>query len=122
MGIEHLPDDELWDDCRDEQLKIFEAMAAPYEQYVAPWENKGKWTVPYVKPECYIGEVKTETCWDGSTIITHTCENGKWVPTNTTCPPQDCKCIYYLNIHDTLFGIPNFLKCITGNKDKYCKK
>lgn len=123
MGIEHLPDDEPWDDCRDEQLKIFEAMAAPYEQYVALWENKGKFNIPYVKPECQIGETKTETCWDGSTITTHTCENGKWKETGNVCPPKptDCKCIYYLNIHDSWFGIGNFFKCILGKLPPYCK-
>jgi hypothetical protein len=124
MGIEHLPDDEPWDDCKEEQLKIFEAMAVPYEQYIGPLANKGKWTVPYVKPECQIGEVKTETCYDGSVIITATCENGKWKETGNTCPippEQKCSCFYYINWNDKLFGISNFIKCIFGKIDKYCK-
>jgi hypothetical protein len=124
MGIEHLPDDDPWDESRDAQLKIFDAMAAPYEQYIGPWENKGQWPDAYVAPECKIGEVKKETCWDGSEITTYTCENGKWVPTGNTCPeqPTNCKCIYYINWNDTLFGIPNFIKCVLGLKDPYCKK
>lgn len=44
--------------------------------------------VPPVPAECKIGEVKKETCWDGSEITTHTCSGGKWVPTNAVCPTK----------------------------------
>lgn len=74
--------------------------------------------------ECKVGETKTATCSDGSTIVTHTCENGKWKETGNVCPVEPdkkCSCFYYLNINDTMFGIPNFLKCIFGKIDKYCK-
>jgi hypothetical protein len=40
---------------------------------------------PEVPPECKIGETKIEPCWDGSTIITHTCVNSKWTPTGNVC-------------------------------------
>jgi hypothetical protein len=86
IGIEHLPDDEPWPTCREQQLKIFEAMISPYESNHGPLANHGKWSLVYVKPECQIGEVKSEVCWDGSVNVTHTCVNGKFVPTGTTCP------------------------------------
>jgi hypothetical protein len=77
---------------------------------------------PEVPPECKIGETKTMVCKGGSTIITDTCEGGKWKPTGAVCPPVKCSCFYYLNIHDTAFGIVNFLKCLFGKIEKYCKK
>lgn len=124
MAVEHLPDDEPWDTCREEQLKIFEAMVRPYEKYLGKMANHDQFPYTYVQPECQLGETKTETCWDGSTIVTHTCENYKWVPTGNTCPaePTDCKCTYYLNIHDSWLGIPNFIKCLFGKIKPYCKE
>lgn len=98
---------------------------AVFEIFGQHSENYGKFPDPITPDECKIGEIKTSTCPDGSTIITHTCENGKWVETGNTCPvepDQKCSCWYYLNIHDTMFGIPNFLKCITGKINKYCKE
>lgn len=94
----------------------------------AYFERYGQWPVNYGKypytSECKVGETKSQICWDGSTIVTHTCEGGKWTPTENTCPeePTDCKCIYYLNIHDTMLGIPNFLKCLFKKIPPYCKK
>jgi hypothetical protein len=106
----------------DYEASLIEAIVSAAESYGLTFENKGKYPNDQIA-ECKIGETKIETCWDNSTIITHTCENGKWKPTGATCPvrPTNCKCIYYLNINDTLFGIPNFIKCILGKKEKYCK-
>ena len=36
-------------------------------------------------------------------------------------PTYDCKCRYYLNIHDTWFGIPAWWNCIRGRTKPYCK-
>ena len=38
-------------------------------------------------PACDAGDTRTETCPDGSTIVTHTCADGNWVETGNTCPP-----------------------------------
>ena len=86
IAIEHLPDDMGWPEFATEQLNIFDTIAKVYEKYFGKLENKGKWTYVWPPPECRIGEVKIETCWDGSEIITHTCEGGKWVATGATCP------------------------------------
>jgi len=67
-------------------LENAKALIAAYEEETGKTAtNKGK---VWVKPECQIGEVKKEICWDGSEIITHTCENGKWTPTQNVCPDQ----------------------------------
>lgn len=79
--------------------------------------------VPPVPPECKIGETKTAKCKDGSIMVTDTCgDDGKWKPTGMVCPPMKCSCLYFLNTGDTAFGIVNFLKCIFGKIEKYCKK
>lgn len=51
--------------------------------------------LPDVKPICELGEQKTATCADGSTIITHVCKTepvtglNQWAPTGRPCPtPQ----------------------------------
>jgi len=86
VAIEHLPDDKPWHDFKDEQLNIFDTIAQIYEKYIGKLENRGKWAPSFVAPECKIGDVKKEKCWDGSEITTHICENGKWVATGATCP------------------------------------
>jgi hypothetical protein len=43
IGVEHLPDDELWDVCREKQLLVFEAIARCYNQYIGKLENQGQW-------------------------------------------------------------------------------
>ena len=58
------------------------------EQRGFTFVNKGKY--PYVI-ECKVGEVKKQTCWDGSEIITDTCKAGRWVPTQNKCPVPECK-------------------------------
>lgn len=75
-------------------------------------------------PECKIGDTKTIICSDGTLIVTDTCVGGKWVPTGNVCPekPKDCKCVYYLDVHNSWFGILDFMKCIFGKKEKYCKE
>lgn len=45
--------------------------------------------VPDPDPDCYVGETKTKICSDGSTIITHTCVDGKFSATNNVCPEDD---------------------------------
>jgi hypothetical protein len=86
FGIEHLPDDEPWDICREKQLLLFDTIAKVYAQYVEPFENYGKWPIEYIKPECKIGDVIKKTCWDGSEIIVYYCDNGKWKLTGIVCP------------------------------------
>jgi len=116
--VETLP--QSWDD--DNGIVNFKAIAQAYrDEYGSFLYNTGKYPQPIL--ECKIGETKTETCWDGSTIITHTCEQGKWKATGNVCPvkPTDCKCIYYLGIRNSWFGIGNFFKCIFGKIEKYCK-
>ena len=39
-------------------------------------------------PECDAGETRTETCWDGSEIVSETCVDGKWAGTGNTCPAE----------------------------------
>lgn len=48
---------------------------------------------PIPKPICQPWEVKTKKCWDGSTIVTHKCVDGKWLSTGVKCPPEipDCQ-------------------------------
>lgn len=113
----------------DAWLESIRGLADAYKNRYGKYpENYGTPDPVYPPPpECSVGEVKKETCWDGSEIITHTCENGKWVETGNTCPDQPeppdqkCSCFYYLNIKDFLFGVPNFIKCIFGKIEKYCK-
>jgi len=116
--VETLP--QSWDD--DNGIVNFKAIAQAYkDEYGIPLYNTGKYPKPV--PECKIGETRTEICWDGSEIITHTCENGKWVETGNICPPEptDCHCRYYLDIHKSWFGIGDFIKCIFGKIEKPCK-
>jgi len=116
--FEHTPEKQDNLDCQAGTVAaISEAIFARTGKYPENWQK-------YPKPvfECNTGETKTQICGDGSTIVTHTCEGGRWVETGNVCPnPQTCKCIYYLNIHDSWFGIGNFIKCIFGAKEKYCK-
>ena len=43
---------------------------------------------PPFPPECNDGDEMLEQCWDGSYVVTHTCQNGQWVPTGLACPGQ----------------------------------
>jgi len=118
VWFEHTPEKNEDIDC---QAATIEAISQSIFQKTGQYPINYK---KYPKPvfECNTGETQTQVCGDGSTIITHTCVNGKWTETGNTCPPpQDCKCVYYLNIHDSWLGIPNFVKCILGLKEKYCK-
>jgi hypothetical protein len=64
-----------------------------YENRYGKLENHGKPVDPYVPPECKVGEVKREICWDGSEIITHVCGNDeKWVATGNVCPVKPPVC------------------------------
>lgn len=48
---------------------------------------------PVPPPDCYTGETQLQNCPDGSTIITHTCVDGKWKATGNKCPDDptpDC--------------------------------
>lgn len=51
LGIEHLPDDKPWDECRVEQLGVFDAIAAAYAETFPPLENFGKWPDAWVDPD-----------------------------------------------------------------------
>jgi hypothetical protein len=105
------------------QVNTFVAISSAIFEVNGYWPmNWNRWPEP-TPPECTIGQTKTITCWDGSVIITDTCEDGKWKPTGATCPeePTDCKCIYYLNIHDSWLGIPNYIKCVLKKIPPYCK-
>ena len=48
--IEHLPDDRKWDECREEQLGVFAAIADEYKKYLGPLENDGQWPDAWVEP------------------------------------------------------------------------
>lgn len=118
--VEALPQN--WDGTNG--IVNFKAVVRSYNKnFRVKLFNEDKYPEPI--PECKVGEVKKITCWDGSEIITHVCDNGAWKETGNKCPEEpidkDCKCIYYLNIKDSWFGIPNFIKCIFGKKEKYCK-
>ncbi|MFA5031184.1 MAG: hypothetical protein WC495_06385 [Patescibacteria group bacterium] len=120
--IERLPSNmnpDVW-------VPTMEAISKAYFEKYGVWpENYGKF--PYIA-ECQTGEVKKSICWDGSEIITHTCVENKWVETGNTCPEQPeppdqkCSCFHYLNIKDFLFGVPNFIKCLFGKLEPYCKE
>jgi hypothetical protein len=63
----------------------FRYVAKAYkDEYKVPLFNENKY--PPIVPECKLGDTKTEKCSDGSTIITHTCIDGKWQPTGNVCP------------------------------------
>lgn len=116
--IERLPSNmnpDVW-------VPTLESLSKAYKDSYGTYpDNYGKF--PYVA-ECQIGDVKKATCPNGEIITTHICVENKWQPTGNSCPeePTDCKCIYYLNIRDFLFGIPNFIKCLFGKISPYCKK
>jgi hypothetical protein len=87
FGFEYIPKNPDRE-CTSQGVK---AISEVYFEQFGEWPaNYGKypsdWVAP-VPPECQIGDVKKETCWDGSDRITHTCENGKWTPTGDACPP-----------------------------------
>ena len=46
----------------------------------------------YLTPkECIEGQTLKRTCWNGKEIVTHQCENGKWVPEGEKCPELPTK-------------------------------
>lgn len=97
FGFEYLPKVVNADDC---VMMGVRAISDIHFERFGVWPvNFGKyekdWVAP-VPPECKLGDVKRETCWNGEEIITHTCEDGKWVPTGSVCPekppaPKPCK-------------------------------
>lgn len=116
LGYKH--NDEIYAQLEKVEQAVFEVTG----QHSKNWH---KFPDPIIPVECKTGETKTATCPDGSTIITHTCDGGKWKETGNKCPEQpelDCHCRYYLNIRDKFFGIGNFLKCLFKKIPPYCKE
>jgi len=84
FGFEYLPKARNADKCAAMGVRaIADVYSERFGEYPA---NFGKYPDDWIPPECQLGEVKKETCWDGSEIITHTCSGGKWVPTGNACP------------------------------------
>lgn len=69
----------------------------------------GSFSVP---SECLSGQVETESCFDGSTIIRRNCVDGIWVATDAACPTPECTEPLYV---DCIDGTKVMVKdCITG--------
>ncbi|MFA5149031.1 MAG: hypothetical protein WC491_07915, partial [Candidatus Omnitrophota bacterium] len=67
-----------------------------YENRYGKLDNHGKAVDPYFPPECNIGDVRKQACWDGSEIITHVCGNeGRWVATGNVCPVKPTCTLWY---------------------------
>ena len=119
FGFEYLPKARNADQCSAMGVR---AISDVYNERFGEYPvNFGKYPKDWVAPilECKIGEVKKETCWDGSEIITHTCESGKWTPTGNVCPIKlpvilSCKDKYISHRPVVKMQIWKWLKCILG--------
>ena len=88
--------------------------------------SNGKWMLfqsnasicGYVEPACVEGSTKKQDCPDGTSIITHNCTGGKWVPTNKICPTKPVKPVeewYDWFTQETIIsGVPNYAIVATG--------
>jgi len=103
-------------------LDRISVLAEVYKQHFGKLpENYGRFPEP--QPECKDGEKQYYMCPpDGGSIVTHICENGKWVETGEKCPEQpepepDCKCSYWLNE----FKFLTWFLCLLGICSPKCK-